>query len=125
MYKIIITALLLLMAIPAMAVQTVTINWDASPSTDVTNYRIYISEEPGAYLIGTNFIIETDAAARSVVIDVAPNVGNTVYAVVTAINSYGHESNPSNEVTRDLGTGEWIPPLPPTNLRVVDINTGI
>ena len=55
----------------------------------------------------------------------AADVGGVVYFVVTAVNSAGLESNPSNELVIDLSTGEWIRPNPPGNLRVVAIDTGM
>jgi Fibronectin type III domain len=73
----------------------ITLAWDSSPTKGITRYRIYYTD------------ITAHKAAKSKIIDVGitthavvPNlvVGHTYEFVVTAFNSAGRESAPSNRV---------------------------
>lgn len=86
--------------------QAATFTWQPSPDADVLFYRIYIGTNTGVYLtnytvFGTNWISKAGQLFAGV----------TNYAVVTALNTSGFESDPSNEIA-------FKPPHPPTGLKL-------
>ncbi len=91
------------------AVQNVNFEWIASPSPAATGYNIHYGLESGVYTdkvpVGTN----TSATISGLV------EGLTYYFVVTAYDSAGDESDPSNEI------GYTVPGIaPPGNPSVQD-----
>jgi hypothetical protein len=84
---------------------SVTLAWGRSPDSDVTGYRIYYGVESGIY---TNSI-SAGNATTSAVTGLASGV--TYFFVVTAYNSIGLESLPSNEVS-------YVPGLARVGIRV-------
>ena len=82
---------LLLLCAAAVHAQTVTLAWDASPSPEVTAYRIYFGTNTGNYAFVTNaglVLTQTVAVAHS---------GRWFFAA-TAVDANGLESDFSNEV---------------------------
>lgn len=84
--------------------------WDASPSPDVTGYRIYWGPSTRTY---TNHVVIGNFLTGSVT---NLSEGATYYFAATAYNAHGLESDFSNEVSLTV-------PLPrpqgPSDLRVV------
>jgi fibronectin type 3 domain-containing protein len=76
----------------------VTLSWNASPSPSIEKYRVYSSDTSDDYQIGSNFTREVPADVNTVNIE-AP-YDTTVYLVVTAVDAFGGESRPSNEVAK-------------------------
>lgn len=71
---------------------TITLSWDASPSTQVIGYRLHYGQQRGYY---TNHI---DIGNRTTT-DVANLIdGTTYYFAVTAYDDTGGESAPSEEI---------------------------
>lgn len=81
--------------------EQVTLAWDASPSPEVTNYRIYFGTSTRSYSFVTNTgLVRTQAV-------VLPHAGRWFFAA-TAMDANGLESDFSNEV-------QWeAKPAPPT-----------
>jgi hypothetical protein len=98
--------LLLLLSVRAFAqdpTANVTIAWDANPEPDILEYRLKIGTEPGVY----GQIIKVTAGTQQAI-----TVGKVgfYYAVVTAVNTSGLESLPSDELVFSA-TGK--PPVKP------------
>lgn len=87
---------------------SVTLAWDASPSPEVTGYRIYYGTETGRY---TNSATVGNVTSASIV-----NLkwGATFYFVATAYDDTGLESDFSNEVAYTLPP----PPQPALGITV-------
>jgi len=71
--------------------QSVTLAWDASPSPEVTSYRIYFGTNAGSYAFVTNAGLELTQTV------VVPHSGRWFFAA-TAVDTNGLESAFSNEV---------------------------
>jgi hypothetical protein len=71
----------------------VTLAWDPSPETDIAGYKLHYGLGSGQY----DQFIDVRNATTAVVSGLA--VGQTFYFVVTAYNTAGIESLPSNEVS--------------------------
>ena len=90
----------------------VTMAWNPNPEDDIAGYRIHFGAESGRYPKSfdcgnvTRFSVEVDW-------DTTLRIGTDRYTVVTAYNTAGLESFPSNEI--DLGAPR---PRPPQNPRV-------
>jgi hypothetical protein len=79
----------------------VTLQWDANTEPDLAGYRIYQSDTSGIYTFGPDYDVEdlTVAQAGDPPSCTLTNVLNaTWYWVVTAYDTEGLESEPSNEV---------------------------
>jgi len=86
-------AFLLICLAPAHASQNAALGWDASQSSDVAGYRIYSGTSSGVYQ-------QTDDAGPSTTGTLSGLTGaTTYYFAVTAYDSRGLESTPSNEVS--------------------------
>jgi hypothetical protein len=77
----------------------VTLGWDASPSTDITGYRIYYGAVSGNY---TNSVTVGNVTSNSI-----PGlvIGATYYFTTVAFNSIGLESTYSNEIVYTVPGG--------------------
>lgn len=71
----------------------VTLAWDPDLSADITGYRLYVGTSSGVYIQTSDLGITTSTMVSNLI------VGTTYYFVVTAYNSVGLESPPSNEVS--------------------------
>jgi len=88
--KLVWTWLVLVSALVGRA-QTVTLAWFASPSPEVTAYRIYFGTNAGNYAFVTNAgLVRTQTV-------VLPHTGRWLFAA-TAVDANGLESDFSNEV---------------------------
>jgi len=90
----------LVLAQGANAQVSVTLAWDPSPDT-VAGYNVYVGTASGVYGSPINNHLSTT-------ITLTLNSGQTYYFVVTAYDSAGVESLPSNQAT-------FVPPPPQTN----------
>jgi len=93
----------------AFAASNVTLEWDLNTELDMAGYRVYQSSNPGivpapALKVGTDIPHPTNTY---VVTDVPDG---TWYWVITAYDTEGNESGPSNEVTTTLDTEAPAPP---------------
>jgi len=80
----------------------ITLAWNASPSSNVTSYVLYWGTNNNAWFQSTNVGPELTAT-----VDLPPG---TWFFVVTARNSDGLESDPSNPVWTTLGTNRVAAP---------------
>ena len=71
----------------------VTLAWDPSLSAGITGYRLYLGTTSGVYIQTSDVGIMTSTMVSNLII------GKTYYFVVTAYESSGLESPPSNEVS--------------------------
>ena len=74
----------------------VTLTWIASTATDVSGYRVYRSLEAGAFL-GDLVVSGDQLVAGTTWNDAAADNGTTYFYQVTAVDTSGNESSPSNE----------------------------
>ena len=101
----------LLIALPVFAMD-VSFQWDANSESDLAGYRLYQSGTSGSYTYGSgNEVAEISAGTETCTIDVADG---TWYWVLTAYDTNGNESGPSNEVNASI---DQTPPAPPINLQ--------
>ena len=102
--------LLCLIATPVLAMD-VNFAWDANSESDLAGYRLYQSGTSGSYTYGSgNEVAEISAGTETCTIDVADG---TWYWVLTAYDTNGNESGPSNEVSASV---DQTAPAPPVNL---------
>jgi hypothetical protein len=93
----------------------VTLEWDSPADTDIVKYIVYWGNASGDYLTTVEVTPPTlpgVPATTTLIKDLTPNT--TYYFIVTAVNSAGLESLPSNEIS-------WTSPKrpgAPRNLRI-------
>jgi VCBS repeat-containing protein len=73
--------------------QSVTLAWDPSPDPDVVGYVVYCGGTSGVYAYATNVTNQTSAQMTGL------QSGQTYFFAVTARDSLGMESLPSNEIS--------------------------
>ena len=110
---------LILLLWPTLAfagISNVTLQWDANTEPDLAGYRLYQATASGAYTFGPgNEALDIPAGTMTGTINA---LDGTFYWVVTAYDTEGLESIPSNEVTAHLdATG----PEAPTGLTITII----
>lgn len=79
------------------------LSWDANTESDLAGYKVYFGTAPGTY--GSPI----DAGNQTTYTVTGLGTG-TFYFVVTAYNTSGAESNPSNEVSKNFGGVDVTPP---------------
>jgi len=100
-------ALLFLVSISLAGTTNVTFQWDANTEPDIAGYRLYQSTTSNTYVYGSssaNLIADVihnpvDNLMETTVNSIADG---TYFWVVTAYDTEGNESGPSNEVTETL-----------------------
>ena len=114
--KTLIAILLLLPSLLWASTTSVTLGWDASIDEPyLMSYKVYWGMVKGEFpKPGSATVFATEH--RYTVQDLADG---TYYFVVTAIDTRGLESIPSNEVEANLST---MPPRPPLSVKVIEIN---
>jgi len=101
---------------------TVNFAWDANSEYDLAGYRLYPSEISGQYDYTAIPVatIPADTETSTVIYTFeGPQLPITYYWVLTAYDTEGLESGPSNEVTKTFMAAEIDPPKPPKNLKIV------
>jgi fibronectin type 3 domain-containing protein len=79
---------------------SVTLNWVASTSANVTGYKVYRGTVSG----GPYTLVNTSSVAAVTFVDSGVTSGVTYYYVVTAVDSAGSESSYSNQATAAIPT---------------------
>ena len=87
----------------AMAASNVTFEWDANSESDLAGYRLYQSQTPGVYTFGDGNQVATISTGTETV-QITDVLDGTYFWVLTAYDTNGNESGPSNEVTANLDT---------------------
>ena len=109
----ILLVVLLFLCWPAIAgAASVTLAWDKSTSADVVGYRVYQSLISGSYTFGEGIAVAyTDGTSEYINKVTIDNLtpGIRYYFVVTAVNSSGAESLPSNEVSIRISADDSSP----------------
>lgn len=101
----------------ACASSNVTFEWDPNSETDLAGYRLYQTQIMGQYTFGNGNEVASVAAGIEEVTIIG--VGDGVYYwVLTAYDTHGNESGPSNEVTANLDT---LAPGAPTTVTITII----
>ena len=77
----------------AIVVPNLSLSWDPSPDTSVTGYRLHSGTTSGQYTEHIDVGNRTHSSVAGL------KKGATYYFAVTAYNSDGIESDPSNEIT--------------------------
>lgn len=94
------------------AASSMTFEWDANTESDLAGYRLYQSNTSGNYTFGVgNEVGSTLAGTETLTISVEDGIW---YWVLTAYDTDGFESEPSNEV-------DTAPPVAPSGLRITII----
>lgn len=87
------SGIMILLQFPALAVQSVTLAWDGSPDPSVVGYHVYYGTDSHDY---TDMIAVGNATSATLS---GLHEGVTYYFAVTAYDTLGLESVPSNEVS--------------------------
>ena len=90
------TALLVFCPVPAVAAQSVRLNWVASSSPDAAGYNIYYGSQSGVYTAALSVVGTT-----TITVDDLQD-GLTYYFAVSAYNNSGSESDLSNEASYSI-----------------------
>ena len=116
-YVVMLLSLLIIFGVltQAWAGADVTLQWDPNTESDLAGYRLYESQTSGSYDFN-NVLEEIPAGTETVTIRV--EIDGVYYYVLTAFDTHGLESNPSNEVILDLDTTK---PAAPGMLRIKSI----
>lgn len=102
---------LFLIASPVLA-KDVIFEWDANMESDLAGYRLYQSNTSGLYTFGAgNEVKEILVGTETCTLNITDG---TWFWVLTAYDSNGNESGPSNEVSTNI---DQTAPAPPTNLQ--------
>ena len=88
----------------------VVFEWDPNSEEDLAGYRLYQTTTPGSYIYGEENAIGIIPIGTETY-TLTMNVDGTFFWVLTAYDTAGNESGPSNEVTTDVN---FKPPSPPT-----------
>lgn len=93
--------------VPADASEVVTLAWDANPEADVAGYRLYCGSQPNRYEVITDVgkVTETQVSGLS--------HGETYYFALTAYNTSGIESLPTEDLVYSVAK-EDAPPVATT-----------
>ena len=114
LFSILVIGAFLLFATLAFAGTSVTFEWDANTETDLAGYRLYMSTTLGTYVFGSGSeVAEILVGTETVILESIPS--GTYFWVLTAFDTGGNESLPSNEVTATLDS---MSPDAPKNLRI-------
>ncbi|NOZ80680.1 MAG: hypothetical protein GXP63_03320 [DPANN group archaeon] len=78
-----------------------TTNEDGTPLTDLKGYKVYFGPSSGDYQYSIDVGDET-SVPLSTIVDSLDDIPPTLCVVVTAYDTYGNESDYSNEVCKDI-----------------------
>lgn len=113
-WVVVILCLILCASAVCYATQTILLgfSWDANTEPDLAGYRLYSSQASGSYTFGdANSYISIDPNSTAYLLGPSPAI--ETYFVLTAIDTAGNESEPSNEVKFDP-----VAPSPPGNFKI-------
>ena len=101
-----------------LAAENISLAWDASTESDVAGYKVYSGTTSGVYNspqdVG-NTTIYTPANLQA---------GSTHYFAVTAYDTQGNESGPSNELSVSISPPpDTTPPSSPATLQATQVST--
>jgi fibronectin type 3 domain-containing protein len=82
----------------APATSSAALTWNANTEADLASYRIYLSTTQGVY----GAPVATVPAGTTTYSATGLQMNTTYYFVVTAIDSAGNESSPSNEASKNI-----------------------
>ena len=111
-FKMLLGMLIAFMLLPALVfgASEITFQWDSNTEFDLAGYRMYQSAASGVYTYGSGSeALEIPVGTDTGTITVSDG---TWFWVVTAYDTSGNESGPSNEVTAVLDS---VGPNAPTN----------
>ena len=94
--------------------RSVHLAWDANPEPDIKGYRLHWGTETGAYPITVDVGNTTTGTLE------VPATAGLYYAVVTAYNTAGLESLPSNEVSFSV-----VGPSRPTGVKMIRVSVTV
>ncbi len=117
LFILMVTVIFLLTAGIAVADNSVAFTWDANPESDLAGYRLYQTDTAGVYVYGESFAVEEIPAGTETVTITGVSDG-TMFWVLTAYDTEGNESGPSNEVSAILDS---TPPGAPTILEITAV----
>jgi len=107
----------------AFANETVTLTWDPNTEDNLAGYRIYVGTSPGSYdyydkKVGNTTTYTCCSPDRQF------QVGLVYYFTLTAYDFEGQESEPSNEVSIQIGAThpDTTPPTVPLNLQATPLS---
>ncbi|MFH1882931.1 MAG: hypothetical protein ABIL62_09505 [Planctomycetota bacterium] len=101
----------------ACAASNVTFEWDANSESDLAGYRLYQSQTPGVYTFGDGNQVATILVGTETV-QITGVLDGTYFWVLTAYDTKGNESGPSNEVTANL---DMLAPNAPATVTITII----
>ena len=111
MFGITLLFIILSLAMTGYAGTSVTFEWDANTEPDLLGYKIYQSNTSGAYTLGPGNEVGTiPVGIQTITLEDLP--GGIYFWVLTAFDTEGNESFPSNEVTAILDS---LSPDTPSN----------
>lgn len=84
--------------------QSVSLAWNASPTTDIASYTVRYGTVSGVYTLATNVGKQTAATVAGL------QAGQTYYLAVTARDAAGTESQPSNETSYQVPVAPAVLP---------------
>ena len=109
MKKLLLTLCLLLITLPAYAVDVeLTASWNANPEADLAGYYIEIGETSGNYDAPIDV---GNVTSYDFTVDVPEGTEKTIYAVVSAYDTSGNVSEKSDEANKRI---DKQPPGKPT-----------
>jgi hypothetical protein len=88
----------------------VVFEWDANSESDLAGYRLYQSVTSGVYTYGEENAVGVITVGTEEY-TLTMNIDGEFFWVLTAFDTAGNESGPSNEVTTKVN---FKPPVPPT-----------
>ena len=107
MKKLLFAVIFLLVASFSFADSTVIFEWDKNLEPDLAGYRLYQSTQSGVYTFGKDHAIKEIPAGTETVTITIPD--GTYFWVMTAYDTGGQESGPSNELTKAFDSAPGCP----------------
>jgi hypothetical protein len=104
------------------SVNTVQFEWEyPNPPSDLQEFRVYQSSQSGVYTYGEGkYIVRSDKTDFNAMIENVPE--GKLFFVVTAVDIFGHESLPSNEI---ILMADYTAPDAPTKFKCLNLNIHI
>jgi hypothetical protein len=97
----------LALAARALASPTLALEWDANSEPDLAGYRLHYGTQSGVYTVTRDVGMVTEATVSYL------SEGVTFFFAVTAYDTFGFESLPSDEVSFAVPPAPSTPPIQP------------